>query len=283
MKQIIPLLLMLLLFMASCANPGQANRDLPQDSSLPKAPPTIGYKVEAVYPHDSTYFTEGLEYFNNELWESSGGNMAESPYPSVIGVVNTKTGKNDPHVILDRRKYFAEGISFFQDKLYWLTLDNGVGFVYDATTFKQTGSFKIPSLEGKGWGLTHDEHHLILSDGTDRLYYLHPDSLKLVKHIKVSDQNGPVNNLNELEYVHGKIFANQWLTNWLLIIDPQTGYVLARIDLSTLQDDADKKLPVKRELNGIAYNATTNRFMITGKKWTEMYEISIDPLPAAQQ
>jgi glutamine cyclotransferase len=204
MKSLIPFMLPVLLFMAGCINPEPASNSGKRDSTRPAEPVILSYAVVATVPHDTTYFTEGLEYFDGKLWESSGGNMAESPYPSVMGVV-TKTGKNDPQLVLDRRKYFAEGITFFKNKLYWLTLDNGIGFVYDATTFKQLSSFKLPSIERKGWGLTHNSEHLIMSDGTDRLYFLHPDSLTRVKYIKVQDHNGPVNNLNELEFINGYV------------------------------------------------------------------------------
>jgi len=276
MKHLIPVMIPVLFIIAGCFNPESAGHQGKKDSSSPAEPVKITYTITATLPHDTSYFTEGLEYYDGKLWESSGGNMTESPYPSVIGVVNTKTGKNDPHAVLDRRKYFAEGITFFNNKMYWLTLDNGLGFVYDATTFKQLKSFKLPSLEKKGWGLTHDAHHLIMSDGTDRLYFLHPDSLNLVKYIKVSDHNGPINNLNELEFINGYVYANQWLTTWILVIDPATGIVKAKIDLEELQKEADQKTAERRELNGIAYNPATDRLMITGKKWPMMYEITLN-------
>ncbi|HVK47102.1 MAG TPA: glutaminyl-peptide cyclotransferase [Pseudobacter sp.] len=265
----------LLILFNSCFNPETARTSETgrTDSTGPSQPAVIGYTVHASYPHDTAYFTEGLEYYQGKLWESSGGNITESPYPSALGVVNTQTGRNDPRVLMDRGKYFAEGITFFRDKLYWLTLDNGIGFVYDAQDFKQLRSFKLPSIEKKGWGLTHDSSHIIMSDGTDRLYYLHPDSLTLVKKISVRDNRGPVNNLNELEYVNGKIYANRWLTSYILVVDPATGYVTGTIDLALLQKEADRKMPGYRELNGIAWNAATGRMMITGKRWSEMYEI----------
>jgi glutamine cyclotransferase len=282
MKSLIPVMLPVLFLLTGCFNPEPASNPGKRDSSRPAEPALLTYSVVATLPHDTTYFTEGLEYYDGKLWESSGGNLAESPYPSVMGLVNTNIGKNDPHLVLDRRKYFAEGITFFNNKLYWLTLDNGIGFVYDATDFKQLKSFKLPSIEKKGWGLTHNSQHLIMSDGTDRLYFLHPDSLNLVKYIKVQDHHGPVNNLNELEFINGYIYANQWLTSWILIIDPATGFVKAKIDLEKLQEEADKKLTEKRELNGIAYNSTTGNIMITGKKWPMMYEISVSGLPTVQ-
>lgn len=273
MKTLIPDILTLLITIAGCSNP-EHTTSTRRDSSIP-ATMNIGYTVFASYPHDTTYFTEGLEYFDGKLWESSGGNMSESPFPSVLGVVNTRKGVNDPEILLNSRKYFAEGITFFNNKLYWLTLDNGIGFVYDLQSKQKLKEFKLPSIESKGWGLTHDSTQLIMSDGTNRLYFLHPDSLTRQKILQVRDENGPVTNLNELEYVNGTIYANQWLTNNILLIDATTGYVKAQIDLSALQQKTDKQLIIYRELNGIAYNPKTGRFMITGKKWPEMYEITL--------
>lgn len=275
MKWVSPCMVTLLLFFTSCFNPEtvRSSGKGRTDSTGPSSPVVIGYSVHASYPHDTTYFTEGLEYFEGQLWESSGGNTTESPYPSAVGVVNTQTGRNDPRLLLDRRKYFAEGITFFRNKLYWLTLDNGIGFVYDAHDLKQLRSFKLPSIERKGWGLTHDSSYIIMSDGTDRLYYLDPDTLHLVKKISVRDNRGPVNNINELEYVNGKIYANRWLTSTILVINPVTGYVTGTIDLDMLQKETDKKQTGFRELNGIAWNPATGRMMITGKRWSAMYEI----------
>ena len=273
MKSIIPDILVLLVSLGGCTSP-EKTTGAGNDTIAP-APASMGYTVFASYPHDSTYFTEGLEYYDGRLWESSGGNLTESPYPSVLGTVNTQRGVNDPHLLLDRRKYFAEGITFFNNKLYWLTLDNGIGFVYDLPTKQKLREFRLPSIEGKGWGLTHDSTHLIMSDGTNRLYYIQPDSLRLHKVLQVTDHNGPVTNLNELEYVNGMIYANQWLTSLIHVIDASSGHVKATIDLGDLQRKTDKQLIVYRELNGIAYNPATGRFMITGKKWPEMYEITL--------
>jgi glutamine cyclotransferase len=237
------------------------------------APPVIQYAVVNKYPHDTAYFTEGLEFHNGQLFESSGGNADESPYPSELGIADLKTGKVTSKVKLDKTKYFGEGITFFGDKLYHLTWTSGTGFVYDANTFKLIKEFKIPAKEG--WGLTHDSTHLIMSDGSSNLYYLTPDSLKIANILRVTDNNGPITNINELEYVNGFIYANQWETNYILKIDPSTGSVVGKINLENLQKEAASLRPGADVLNGIAYNKETNQFLVTGKRWPFLYEIKV--------
>lgn len=237
------------------------------------AAPVIQYAVVNKFPHDTSYFTEGLEFYKGQLFESSGGNADESPYPSELGIANLQTGKVETKVKLDKTKYFGEGITFFNDKLYQLTWTSGVGFVYDANTFKKLGEFKLPSKEG--WGLTHDSAHLIMSDGSSNLYYLTPDSLKLLNILRVTDNNGPVPNINELEYINGFIYANQWETPYILKIDPSTGKVVGRLDLDSLQNEASAIRPGADVLNGIAYDSASNKILVTGKRWPYLYEIRL--------
>lgn len=237
------------------------------------APPTIQYSVVNKFPHDTSYFTEGLEFHNGQLFEASGGNADESPYPSEFGLADLQTGKVTTKAKLDKTKYFGEGITFFGDKVYELTWVSQVGFIYDANTFKKLGEFKLPSKEG--WGLTHDSAHLIMSDGSSNLYYLSPDSLKLLNILRVTDNNGPVANINELEYINGYIYANQWETSYIMKIDPATGKVVGRLDLDNLQKEATALRPGADVLNGIAYDSATGKMLITGKKWPYYYEIKL--------
>lgn len=235
--------------------------------------PYIQFAVLNKYPHDTTYFTEGLEFYNGQLFESSGGNADESPYPSEFGIANLKTGKVTSKVKLDKSKYFGEGITIFKDKIYQLTWTSEVGFVYDAKTFQKIKEFKLPAKEG--WGLTHDSASLIMSTGSSNLYYLSPDSLKLLNILRVTDNNGPVPNINELEYVDGYIYANQWETAYILKIDASTGKVTGRIDLSSLKNEATAVYPGADVLNGIAYDSATGHMYVTGKKWPFIYEIRL--------
>jgi glutamine cyclotransferase len=275
MKKVLFAAIVLLTIMAACndnndagaANTGDTN------NNANAAPPTIQYAVVNKYPHDTSYFTEGLEFYKGQLFESSGGNADESPYPSEFGITDLKTGKTTPKVKLDKTKYFGEGITFFHDKIYHLTWTSGVGFVYDANTFKKIKEFKIPAKEG--WGLTHDSAHLIMSDGSSNLYYLNPDSLNVVNILRVTDNNGPVANINELEYVNGYIYANQWETTYILKIDPATGKVVGRINLENLQKEANSLRPGADVLNGIAYDSASGKLLVTGKRWPYLYEIKV--------
>lgn len=272
MKKVLYAAIVTFTTLAACNEGGSdATDDTNKNVSVP--PPAIQYAVVNKYPHDTSYFTEGLEFYKGQLFESSGGNADESPYPSELGITDLKTGKVTPKVTLDKTKYFGEGITFFNDKLYQLTWTSQVGFVYDANTFKKISEFKLPSKEG--WGLTHDSAHLIMSDGTSNLYYLTPDSLKLLNILRVTDNNGPVANINELEYINGYIYANQWETPYILKIDPATGKVIGRLNLETLQKEASSLRPGADVLNGIAYDSATGKVLVTGKRWPFIYEIKI--------
>jgi len=175
---------------------------------------------------------------------------------------------------LDKSKFFGEGITFFNNKMYQLTWKNKVGYVYDATSFKKLREFPIPSKEG--WSFTHDSTHLIMSDGTSNLYIMDPDSLHVINLLPVTDNNGPVSNINELEYVNGFIYANQWLTNYILKIDASNGKVVGRLDLSNIEKEVSNKDPEVHEMNGIAYNSGSKTFYVTGKLWPTIYEIRIE-------
>jgi glutamine cyclotransferase len=275
MKKLLFAATILLSTLAACNgnNNGGANNAGDTNSNANAAPPVIQYAVVNKYPHDTSYFTEGLEFFKGQLFESSGGNADESPYPSEFGIADLKTGKVASKVKLDKTKYFGEGITFFGDKMYHLTWTSHVGFVYDANTFKLIKEFKLPAQEG--WGLTHDSTHLIMSDGSSSLYYLTPDSLNLAYIMRVTDNNGPVTNINELEYINGYIYANQWETTYILKIDAETGNVVGKINLENLQKEAASLRPGADVLNGIAYNKETGQLLVTGKRWPYVYEIKV--------
>jgi glutamine cyclotransferase len=274
MKKVLFAAIVLLTILAACNDNNDTGANNAGDTNNANAaPPAIQYSVVNKYPHDTSYFTEGLEFYKGQLFESSGGNADESPYPSEFGTADLKTGKVTSKVKLDKTKYFGEGITFFNDKLYHLTWTGQVGFVYDANTFKLIKEFKIPAKEG--WGFTHDSTHLIMSDGSSNLYYLTPDSLKVANILRVTDNNGPINNINELEYVNGYIYANQWETTYILKIDPGTGSVVGKINLENLQKEAAALRPGADVLNGIAYNKETGQLLVTGKRWPYLYEIKV--------
>ncbi|MCL2643174.1 MAG: glutaminyl-peptide cyclotransferase [Candidatus Bathyarchaeota archaeon] len=228
--------------------------------------PVYSYKVIQTYPHDSSAFTQGLTFDNKgNLIESTGLNGASS-----LRRVNLSDGKILQQINL-AEEYFGEGITVVDDKIIQLTWQNKIGFIYNQETFDLLGNFK---LNTEGWGLTYDNKHLILSDGTSKLHFLDTNTYQTINSINVHDAEGPVENLNELEYINGTIYANIWFSTKIAIINPTTGQVEAYIDLEELAQPHTTK---NREavLNGIAYNTQTNQLYITGKNWPNLYEILI--------
>jgi glutamine cyclotransferase len=177
-------------------------------------------------------------------------------------------------VELNRQKYFGEGISFLNGKVYQLTYKSKIGFVYDAKTFKKIGDFAFASKEG--WGMTTDGTSLIMSDGTSLITYLQPGGFKIIKSITVSDENGPVANVNELEFIKGFIYANIYDTNNMIKIDTATGKVVGKLDLSSLANEAKVKYPASLEMNGIAYDSTIGKVYVTGKMWPYIFQIEFN-------
>jgi len=222
-----------------------------------------GYKIVASFPHDKTAYTQGLVYQDGFLYEGTGQKGASS-----LRKVELATGRVLQHVELPG-DYFGEGIVLWKDKIIQLTWQSKIGFVYDLATFRQLRSF---TYNREGWGITHDGKRLIMSDGSSTLYFWDPETLKEIGHLDVRDNGSPVEKLNELEYIHGEIYANVWQTARIARISPSTGKVLSWIDLKGL--DANVQ-PGAEVLNGIAYDAKTNRLFVTGKWWSKLFEIKI--------
>lgn len=235
--------------------------------------PTISYNVLKTYPHDTDAFTEGLFFDNGKLYESTGGTMDFPQTKSLFGIVDTNTGEINAKVTLDKNQYFGEGIALLNNKIYQLTYKSRKGFVYDAKSYAQLQEFTIPSAEG--WGLTTDGTYLIMSDGSNRLTYLDPVNLQTVKVISVRENGFAVDLLNELEFINGYLYANIYTTNTIVKIDPITGELAGRMDLTNLAIDARNNYPMALDMNGIAYNSNTNRIWITGKFWPKIFEIEI--------
>lgn len=225
--------------------------------------PIYTFNVVAYYPHDTNAFTEGLVYADGFLYEGTGLNGKSN-----IRKVELKTGKVLKQKDLDQ-KYFGEGITLFQNRFYQLTWKNQEGFIYD-TGFNPVGRFSYPT---EGWGLTHDGSQLIMSDGSATLYFLNPRTLKTDRTVQVKANGRPIRNLNELEYIGGKIYANVWQTTQIVIIDPKSGNVEGIVDLRSLAMLAPPNADV---LNGIAYDATNDRLFVTGKLWSYVFEIKIN-------
>jgi glutamine cyclotransferase len=229
------------------------------------APVNYGYQIVNIYPHDSAAFTQGLVFIDGKLYEGTGqeGHSSLREVELQSGHVLRKVDVPEP--------YFGEGIALLNGKIYQLTWQHQVGFIYDAKSFEQVGKF---NYSGEGWGLTTDGHSLILSDGSNRIRFLDPDSFKVTKTIAVLDGQIPVNELNELEYVNGEIYANIWHDEHIVTIDPQTGRVTGRIDLTGLLPPGDVQ-DEEAVLNGIAYDEPGKRLFVTGKLWPRLFEIKL--------
>lgn len=275
MKKILIPLTVLIVFAACNSN----TPDSIVTSTPEAAPAIIGFTVINTYPHDTGFYTEGLEFHEGLLFESSGSGSAETegdkpPYPSAFGIANLKTGKVDRKVTLDNTIYFGEGITILNGKIYQLTWQTHKGYIYDAKTYKLLQEFSYP---GPGWALTHDSTHIIMSDGTSNLQFIDPaaitNTLKAQSILGVTDNNGPVGDINELEYIDGFIYANQYQTNYILKIDPSNGKVVGKLDLSSLVAEIKAKQPDAEVLNGIAYHPETKSLYVTGKLWPTIYEI----------
>ncbi len=224
------------------------------------------YTIVNAYPHDTSAFTEGLFYSDGFLYESTGiyGN-------SSLRREDLTTGNVVQEYILPAQ-YFGEGIAIVNNTIIQLTWQSNMGFIYNKTTFALLGNFTYPT---QGWGLTYDGKNLIMSDGTDHLYFLNPATFQQTGQIQVHDGKTPVVNINSLDYINGEVYANIWLTNTIAIINPDTGQVKAWINLTGLQDENNSN--PNAVLNGIAYDQQTNRLFVTGKDWPNLYQIKLIP------
>ena len=223
------------------------------------------YTVIDAYPHDPDAFTQGLVFEDGVLYEGTGlwGR-------STLRKVALETGQVLQSYDL-ASQFFGEGITVYGDKIIQLTWQSNVGFVYDKDSFELLQQFSYPT---QGWGITHDGERLIMSDGSSTLYFRDPETFEEVGRVEVTDKDGPVTRLNELEYIRGEVYASVWLTDQIARIDPQTGRVVGWIDLEGLLKPEDLTQPVD-VLNGIAYDAQGDRLFVTGKLWPKLFEIDL--------
>jgi len=228
--------------------------------------PKVGkFKVIRSYPHLITSFTQGLVYENGKLYEGTGLNGE-----SALKLVNLKTGDANKELLL-AQEYFGEGIAIVKNKIIQLTWKNNVGFVYNKKTFEKVKEFNYPT---EGWGVTFDGTNLIMSDGSEHLFILDTANFSIIGKVQVYDDKGPVLKLNELEWVNGFVYANIWMTDYIVQIDARSGKVIKQWEMSNLlsQEDKHPKIDV---LNGIAINKSTGRYFITGKNWPKLFEIEL--------
>jgi len=262
------LLVIAVIVFTACHN--TTDNDSINNSSV-VVPATMNYTVTNIYPHDSTSFLEGLEWHDGFLYEGSG----DPDYigKSKLAKVDLITGKDVQKINLSK-EYFGEGITVLNDKIYELTYKEGKCFVYDLKTFNKLKEF---NYDGEGWGMTNDGKYLIMDNKTEKLVYRDPNTFDIVKEVSVTDNNGPLSSINELEYVNGFIYANVWQRDIIVKIDPNTGSVVAKADLSKIWNTAGQLQNDRADvLNGIAYDSTQKRFFITGKNWSKLFEVKFN-------
>ena len=229
-------------------------------------PKLLSYEIVNTYPHDTSSFTEGLEFYNGILYENTG-----EKGKSKLLKIDYKTGKILQEVPMNA-EYFGEGITVINNKIYQLTWQDNVGFIYDAATMKLEKKFNYDKPI-EGWGMTNDGKNIYQSDGTEKIWTMNPETQKLLSYINVYSGSEKIKSVNELEWVDGKIYANIWQKDAVAVINPLSGAVEYIVNLAKLR----KLTKAKPEdtLNGIAYNPVTKTFFVTGKNWDKMFEIRI--------
>ena len=229
-------------------------------------PKLLKYKIINTYPHDKGAFTEGLEFYKDTLYESTGQKGA-----SFFRKYDYKTGKIFKQVDLDA-KYFGEGITFINDKMYQLTWQEKTGFIYNAKTLKLEKTFEY-TKEIEGWGMTNDGKYIYQSDGTEKIWKTNPADQKMLDYINVYSGSSKIKSVNELEFINGKFYVNVWQKDAIAVVNPASGAVEGILDLSGLR----KLINATPEdvLNGIAYNPKTKTIFVTGKNWDKMFEITV--------
>ncbi|MBL7724622.1 MAG: glutaminyl-peptide cyclotransferase [Chitinophagaceae bacterium] len=240
------------------------NEDKPVDTPPANAPKSMSYSIVGTYPHDTSSYTQGLLIYNGELYEGTGLEKK-----SKLMKVDLKTGKAIKSISLSD-EYFGEGVTILNDTVYQLTYKNKKVFVYTLSDFKKIKEFTV---DFEGWGLTNDGKNLIVSTGSGDLFFYDPSTFKLIKTQTVTEAGSPTFNLNELEYIEGFVYANQYTYPYIFKINPSTGEIVAKADLTQMWQRAKAIDPNAEVPNGIAYDSATKKIYITGKWWPELYEV----------
>ena len=248
---------------------GSGNGTTEVAPTLNPPPPVLGHSIMDTFPHDTSFYTQGLTFYKGELYEGTGD-------PRYVGKsrlmkIDLKTGKPLRSISLSS-KYFGEGITILRDTIYQLTWKEHKVFVYTLKDFKQVKEY---NLDGQGWGITNDGQKLIVSTGSGTLYYYDPSTFKLLSKSSIMEGNSPTYNLNELEYIDGFVYANQYELPYILKIDPAAGRVVAKYDLNDMWKKVKEIDPNVDVPNGIAYDSTTKKIYVTGKLWPELYQIQL--------
>ncbi|MEJ7626960.1 MAG: glutaminyl-peptide cyclotransferase [Ferruginibacter sp.] len=252
------------------------NNDLPEEDSTIEptyskipAPLNVAYNIIAQYAKDTGAYTQGLEIYKGRLYESTGDWKNSS-----LRISDWKTGKVVQKYMMGSDDIFGEGLTIFNDKIYQLTWLSNIVYVYNVNNLvKPIQTLKWPK---EGWGLTNNGKELIISDGTDNLYFADPKDLAIHRTIKVVSHKGTIDSINELEFINGYIYANVYQQNYIIKIDPANGYVVAIIVLENLLKESEKVLGRTDVLNGIAYDSASATLLITGKRWPKIFEIKLN-------
>lgn len=231
-------------------------------------PKLLKYTIVNSYPHDIASFTEGFEFYNDTLYESTGsGNNCKS----FLRKYDYKTGKIFKQIDLDPQ-YFGEGITFINGKIFQLTYQNKTGFIYNATTLKLEKTFTYEK-DIEGWGMTNDGKNIYQTDKTEKIWKMDPNTQKMISYVNVYSGDSKIPSINELEWINGKIYTNVWQKDAIAVVNPVSGAVEGILDMSGLRKFV--KNSEAEVLNGIAYNPKTKTIFITGKQWDKMFEITV--------
>ena len=267
--------LTLFVFFTACNTSDHKDADPLPENSKPAtgiaAPQNLAVNIIAIYPHDTSAYTQGLEVYKGKLYESTGDFVNSS-----LRITDAKTGKVEQKHMMGTADIFGEGITIFKDKIYQLTWKNNLVNVYDVKDInKPIKTFNWPY---EGWGITHNDSDLIISDGSANLFFVNPEDFKVKSTKQVTDNIGPVREINELEYFNGFVFANVYGSDIILKIDPANGHVAGVINLPKLiQQYAKDFTPDEQEvLNGIAWDSASKKMYITGKRWPKMFEVTFN-------
>lgn len=231
--------------------------------------PILSYTIDAEYPHDTSAYTQGLEFHNGKLYEGTGDFETSS-----LRITDYKTGKVEKKHMMGTDSIFGEGITIFKGKIYQLTWESHIVYVYDVANIdKPIKTFNWPY---EGWGITNNGTDLIISDGTAKLYFVNPEDFRLKSTISVTENGSPIPYLNELEYVEGFVFANVYQTDKIVKIDPASGFVVGKIEFRDALKNRFTSTNRTDYFNGIAYDSATKKFLITGKRWPKMFELKFN-------
>ncbi len=270
MKKVFAIILTGVLFF-SCNDDKSGGRDVIAPPTPPPSPSVknISYNIVASYPHDTASYTEGFELFKGKLYESAGDYVN-----SALQFGDLKTGKIDKRNKMGTDKIFGEGITILNGKIYQLTYTTNVVYVYDVNDIsKFTSTFNWPY---EGWGMTNNGTELIITTGGTDLYFVDPATFKVKRTVHIHDDNGPVDSVNELAYVNGFVWGNIYTTKDIVKINPETGAIVGKMNFDNKLPLAADATPRSEVMNGIAYDSTTKRFFVTGKRWAKIYELQVN-------